>query len=83
MYPSVQNVTPLEDYKLCITFDTGEEGVLDIRPYLHVGVFQQLRDYREFERVRVLFDAVAWECGLDLDPEFVHAHCVMSAKTVR
>lgn len=71
MYPSVIRVVPQEDFTLSVAFDNGEEGILDVKPFLDFGVFRQLKDYECFERVRVAFDSVEWECGVDLDPEFI------------
>jgi len=45
MYPSVTKVVPSEDFTLAIAFDNGEEGILDMRPYLGFGVFQRIADY--------------------------------------
>jgi len=73
MYPAVTHVTPRQDFSLAIVFDSGQEGILDMTPYLDFGVFQRLKDYASFKRVRVAFDTVEWECGIDLDPEFIHA----------
>ncbi len=72
MYPSVKNVTPTGDYLLSIDFDNGESGVLDMKPYLDFGVFQRLKERKEFNRVRVSFDTIKWDSGIDLDPEFVY-----------
>jgi hypothetical protein len=73
MYPSVVKVVPNEDFTLAVWFDNGEEGILDMKPYLGVGVFQRLKDYEHFKRVRVAFDTIEWDESVDLDPEFVHA----------
>ncbi len=75
MYPSVVKVVPNDDFTLAIAFDNGEEGILDVRPYLDFGVFQRIRDHEHFRRVRVAFDTIAWDCGVDLDPEFAYAKC--------
>ena len=80
MYPSVTKVVPNEDFTLAIAFDNGEEGILDIKPYLSFGVFQTIRDYERFKVVRVAFDTIEWDCGVDLDPEFVHAKCEMTTR---
>jgi hypothetical protein len=72
MYPSVIKVTPCEDYTLSIVFDNGENGRLDIKPILNFGVFQRIKDENAFKRVRVSFDTIEWECGVDLDPEYVY-----------
>jgi hypothetical protein len=72
MYPSVKNVTPTEDYLLSIDFDNGERGILDMKPYLDFGVFQRLKEHNAFKRVRVSFDTIEWDSGIDLDPEFIY-----------
>jgi len=79
MYPSVAKVVPNEDFTLAIVFDNGEEGILDMKPYLDFGVFQRIRDWSHFKRVRVAFGTVEWEAGADLDPEFVWTKCRTAA----
>ncbi len=80
MYPSVKKVVPNEDFTLDIVFDNGEEGILDMRPHLSFGVFQKIGEYEHFKRVRVAFDTIEWDCGVDLDPEFVYAKCKMTTQ---
>jgi hypothetical protein len=75
MYPSIKEVVPREDFTLSVVFETGESGVLDMKPMLDFGVFRRIKDYDSFKRVRVAFDTVEWDCGVDLDPEFVYARC--------
>lgn len=75
MYPSVRKVVPDENYVLVVDFDNGESGTLDMKPFLDFGVFQRLKDHNAFKRVRVAFDTVEWDSGVDLDPEFVYAKC--------
>ncbi|WP_024299433.1 DUF2442 domain-containing protein [Methylomicrobium lacus] len=73
MYPSVKNVVANEDYTLSIDFDNGESGTLDMKPFLDFGVFRKIKSYNAFKRVRVAFDTVEWDSGVDLDPEFVYS----------
>ena len=80
MHPSVTNVTPSDDYTLRIVFDNGELGTLDMKPYLDFGVFQRLKDRNAFQRVRVSFDTVEWDSGIDLDPAFVYDKCRRNAQ---
>ncbi len=75
MYKAIVNVRPNEDFSLSVVFDDGVEGVLDMTPYLDFGVFKKLKDFEQFKQVRIAFDTVEWECGVDLDPEFVRAKC--------
>jgi hypothetical protein len=79
MYPAVKEVYPHEDYTLRIVFENGEKGVLDMKPILNFGVFQRLKKYEIFRQVRVGFDTVEWEYGVDLDPEFIYAKCMTQA----
>ena len=75
MHPAVKEVSPHKDYTLSIAFENGETGVLDIKPMLNFGVFRQLKDYDAFKRVHISFDTIEWDCGVDLDPEFVYEKC--------
>ena len=82
MHPSVTKVTPSEDFTLFVTFANGEEGVLDMKPHLGFGVFTRIADYAQFKTARVSFDTVEWDQGVDLDPEFVYAHCMKIEKSI-
>lgn len=83
MYPSVVHVIAREDFTLLVHFDNGQEGILDMKPYLDFGVFKRIRDYADFSRVRVAFDTVEWDRGVDLDPEFIQAKCISVSPTGR
>lgn len=73
MYPTVRSVIPCEDYLLSLTFDNGEQGILDMKPYLKFGVFKRLQQPNHFKQVRVAFDTIEWATvGVDLDPDFVY-----------
>lgn len=74
-YPAVISVACGEDYTLSVAFDNGEKGMLDMKPYLNFGVFRKIQDPGVFKTVHVFFDAIAWESGADLDPEFVYEKC--------
>ncbi len=75
MYPAVKEVSPKEDYLLAITFDNGEHGILDMKPFLDFGIFQSLKNRNAFNCVKVAFDTIEWESGADLDPAFVYEKC--------
>ena len=76
MYPAVKEVSPRDDYTLSVIFENEETGILDMKPMLDFGVFQILKDYEAFKRVHIAFDTIEWDCGVDLDPEFVYAKCI-------
>jgi hypothetical protein len=48
----VKNVKPNADYTLHLWFTNGEEGILDMKPYLDKGIFRDLRDLSVFNSVR-------------------------------
>jgi hypothetical protein len=75
VYPAVVKVVASQDFTLAITFDNGEEAVLDMKPHLDFGVFREIADDENFRKVRVSYDTVEWDCGIDLDPEFVYRQC--------
>ncbi len=75
MYPAIKEVSPKENYLLSVTFDNGEHGILDMKPFLDFGIFQRLKNQNAFNRVRVAFDTIEWESGADLDPAFVYEKC--------
>ena len=72
MYPAVKEVVPCDNYILVIVFDNGEKGYLDMNPILDFGVFKRIKDPEAFKNVRVAFDTIEWNCGVDLDLEFVY-----------
>ncbi|BCS55301.1 DUF2442 domain-containing protein [Geobacter sp. SVR] len=78
MCPAVKEVIPGDNYVLSVVFENGEAGQLDMKPVLEFGVFHRIKDYDAFRRVRVSFDTIEWECGVDLDPEYVYARCMAS-----
>jgi hypothetical protein len=80
MYQAVVSVRPNEDFSLAVAFEDGAEGVLDMKPYLDFGVFRRIKDFEQFRRVRIAFDTVEWDCGVDLDPEFIRAKCKIMKK---
>ncbi|MDR3297652.1 MAG: DUF2442 domain-containing protein, partial [Prevotellaceae bacterium] len=52
MNPEVVNVKPSQDYTLHLWFDNGEEGILDMKPYLDKGIFKALKDVSIFNSVK-------------------------------
>ena len=75
MYPAVKKVVPGENFLLTIDFEIGESGQLDMKPFLDFAVFKKLRDDKVFKQIRVAFDTIEWEPGIDFDPEFAYTKC--------
>ncbi len=74
-YSSVIEVVSREDCTLIVTFDSGEEGVLNMKPHLGSRPFQEIAAYEDFKTVHVSGDTIEWDCGVALDPEYVYDRC--------
>ena len=72
MYLSVKEVKPSSDYFLLLTFENGEKRLFDMKPYLHTGIFTELKDISLFNTVKISFDTIEWDNEADLDPEFLY-----------
>ncbi len=62
----VKKVKPLENYCLMLWFENGEQKVFDLKPYLNIGVFKQLKNTSLFASARVVVGSVEWSNGIDL-----------------
>lgn len=82
MHPAVTSVECKEDYILSVVFDNGENGLLDMKPYLNFGVFKKIQNPSIFKTAHVSFDTIAWKSGADLAPEFVYKKCQIIQQTV-
>ena len=72
MYLSIKEVKPLEDYNLLLKFENNEEKIFDVKPYLEIGKFQELKDENLFKSVKICFDSIEWDNQLDLAPELLY-----------
>lgn len=76
MYKAVTGVEATDDYKLLLCFDNKEKRAFDVSVILSRGRFSELKDLSLFKRVRISFDTVEWDNGLDLDPEYLYRRSV-------
>ena len=76
MYLAVSNVQAQDDYLLLLTFENGEKRQFDMKPYLSIGIFNELKDIKLFKTVHKNFDTVVWENEADLDPEILYRDSV-------
>ena len=76
MNPRVKNVKPAENYTLHLWFKNGEEGILDMKPYLDKGIFRDLRNISMFNSVRPVLGTIQWANEADLCPDTVYLDSV-------
>jgi len=81
MYPRVKDVKPTDDYKLVLTFTSGETKIFDVTPYLDKGFFKQLKDKSYFKSVKSFMDSVQWQNGQDFCPDMLYLDSQMPNKS--
>ena len=69
MNPRVINVEPLPDYKLRLMFEGNITRIFDVRPYLEIGVFKQLKSESLFNAARANLGNVQWNDEIDFCPD--------------
>lgn len=69
MNPKVIAVHPNPDYTLTLTFTSGEIRSFDVKPYLGIGIFQELQDKGLFNSVRPFLGSIQWKNGQDFCPD--------------
>jgi len=72
MNPRVKDVKPANDYTLTLTFTNSELKVFDVKPYLNIGRFRELKDVQLFNSVKPFLGSVQWKNGLDLCPDTLY-----------
>ena len=65
----VEAVHALEDYEIVVELADGRRGIFDLKPYLHHGIFRELRDQNYFAQAAVMLGVVTWSHGQDIAPE--------------
>ena len=72
MNPRVKDVKPNDDYTLVITFTNDEVRIFDMKPYLDIGIFKELKDKSKYNSVRPLLGSIQWQTGQDLCPDTLY-----------
>ncbi|MEI6155234.1 MAG: DUF2442 domain-containing protein [Deltaproteobacteria bacterium] len=80
MNPRVVSVKPDNNFILKLSFTNGETGVFDVKPFLGIGLFQELNDLTMFNSVRPFLGSIQWQNGLDLCPDTLYIDSVKSNK---
>lgn len=72
MNPRVKEVLAIQEYTLLITFNNGEKKRFDVKPYLNIGVFNELKDPEVFYSVKPFLGSIQWSNGADLCPDSLY-----------
>jgi len=73
MFTHVTQVKHLDNYRLHLTFNTGDSGEVDLTERLRGEVFSPLRDVELFATATLdpIGKTVSWASGADLAPEYL------------
>ena len=61
-----------EDFSLDLKFADGSVKRFDVRPYLNLGVFRELKDADYFRQVTIAFGTVQWPNEQDISPDTLY-----------
>ncbi len=70
--PRVVKVVSGNNYIVNLTFTNGEKGVFDVKPYLELGIFKELKDENYFKSVKPFLGSILWPNGQDFCPDTLY-----------
>lgn len=73
----------IDEFRIRIRFNNGDEGVVDLADALWGPMFEPLKDPAIFRRFEVsdVLHTVTWENDADLAPEYLHQKMVEQSHT--
>lgn len=72
MLPRVIRAKPRANYQIEVVFDNHEIKLFDARPYLELGIFEELKDRSYFDSVAVESGTISWKNGQDFSPDTLY-----------
>lgn len=67
-----RDVKPSSEYTLLLVFNNGETRKLDMKPYLELELYRELKDKKIFNTVKKSFDTIQWDNEADFDPDILY-----------
>ena len=75
-YELIKDATVVDNYRVAVTFENGERGVFDCRPYFGMGYYKPLNDPAVFKCVRVSYGWLNWPGDIDIGADDVWREAV-------
>lgn len=76
MNPRIISVKPEQNFSLLLTFGNGEVKRFDVKPYLEIGIFKELKDIGLFNSVKPFLGSIQWSNGVDLCPDTLYLESI-------
>lgn len=70
-YELIREAKAIDDHRVAVVFDNGEEGVFDCAAYMEDAYWRRLKSPAFFRRVKVECGTLCWPGDIDIDPEEV------------
>ncbi|MDZ7723673.1 MAG: DUF2442 domain-containing protein [candidate division KSB1 bacterium] len=69
----IDKVKANQDYTLTIVTEDGRTGLFDVRPYLELEAFTDLKKQGAFHKIVNGRYFIEWDCGADLSADTIEA----------
>jgi hypothetical protein len=76
MNPRVKKVRPNSDYTITLTFTNDEVRTFDVKPYLDIDIFRELKEISLFNSVKPFLGSVQWKNGQDFCPDTLYMESI-------
>jgi len=72
----------LDNYRIALKFNTGEEGIVDLHDLIRQHpIAEPLKDIAEFKRFFLdPWPTLAWPCGYDVAPEALYRLAMQNSR---
>ena len=72
MNPRVKSILPMPNFILEVVFRNDEKKRFDVKPYMNLGLFKELKDLSLFQTATAKSGTVVWDNGLDICPDTLY-----------
>src|SRR3972149_6785742 len=75
MILKINNAKYVSNYRIQLTFNSGETGIVDLEKFLFTKnweIVKPLRDLKYFKKFRKIGSTIGWNNDFDLAPEFLY-----------
>lgn len=70
MFLHVEQAKYIDSYKVCLSFNDGTNGEIDLSEELYGEIFESLKDISFFKTFVLEGHTLSWSNGADFAPEF-------------
>ncbi|MDR1323985.1 MAG: DUF2442 domain-containing protein [Candidatus Margulisbacteria bacterium] len=78
LQPKIKKVVPLDAYRLLLSYETGENKIFEVLPYISGNWYSELHDINYFKTVRLISGGrgIEWANGQDIAPHELYEQSV-------